>query len=103
MNIRLVVLTTGEQLLANVTEQTATSITVTKPAIIIPAGEGKLGVIPWLPYSNIESTGVTFQNSHIVCQVEPKTDLANHYNSIFGNGIVIPNSSLATPELKLAD
>jgi hypothetical protein len=102
MNIRLVVLTTGEQLLTTVTEQTETSVTITKPSIIIPAGKGELGLMPWLPYTNIETTGVTLKASHVVCVVEPRVELANHYSSMFGNGIVIPDSSIATPELKLA-
>lgn len=103
MNIRLVVLTTGEQLLANVTEQTATHTTINKPAIIIPTGKGELGFMPWLPYTNVDTTGVVLQNTHVVCAVEPKTELANHYNSMFGNGIVVPDSSIARPELKLTN
>ena len=104
MNIRLVVLTTGEQLLTTVTEQTETAVTITKPTIIIPTGnKGELGLMPWLPYTNVETTGVTLKSSHVVCVVEPRTELANHYSSMFGNGIVIPDSSISTAQLKLAE
>lgn len=103
MNIRLVVLTTGEQLLTTVTEQTDTTVTITKPTIIIPTGKGELGLMPWLPYTNVETTGVTLKSTHVVCVVEPRTELANHYSSMFGSGIVVPDSSISTAQLKLVD
>lgn len=103
MNIRLVVLTTGEQLLTTVTEQTETTVTITKPTIIIPTGKGELGLMPWLPYTNVETNGVTLKSTHVVCVVEPRTELANHYSSMFGSGIVVPDSSISTAQLKLVD
>jgi hypothetical protein len=36
--------------------------------------------------------------------VAAKTDLANHYNSAFGNGLVVPvQQEVVAPELKLVE
>ena len=42
--IKLVRLVSGEELLCDVTSETESSITIKNPLIMVPTGEGKIGV-----------------------------------------------------------
>ena len=100
--IQIVGLMTGEQIIAKVEEQDG-GLLLKGAAILIPAGKGELGMAPWIPYGNTEN-GVFINTNAIVWSVEAKTDLANHYNGAFGNGLIVPTpQELSVPELKLVD
>ena len=95
-------MTTGEQLIAKVEEQ-ENGLLVKKAAILVPAGKGELGLAPWLPYSDSEN-GVLVQWHAVAWHVNAKIDLANHYNSAFVNGLVVPQpAEVAAPDLKLVE
>ena len=103
-DIKIVRLTTGEELVASV-EETDESCTLTNPAILIPAGKDQLAFGQWLPYGEI-SEGVTIDKRYIVFIVDPITDLLNQYSTSFGSGLVIPSTSgsirgAGEPNLKL--
>jgi len=100
--IQLVGLTTGEQLIAKV-EQQENGLLLKKAAILVPAGKGELGMAPWIPYGEIEN-GILVRWNAIAWHVDAKMDLANHYNSAFGNGLVVPvQQEVVAPELKLVE
>lgn len=100
--IQLVGMTTGEQLIAKVEVQEE-GLLLKKAAILVPSGKGELGMAPWIPYGNVEDGIVVFWNA-IAWHVDAKTDLANHYNTVFGNGLVVPaQQEVVAPELKLVE
>jgi len=87
--VKIVRLTTGEELIAKVKE-TDDSVTVRKPAILIPTGKDQLAFGQWLPYSNIPD-GLTISKQYVIFIVEPIKELANQYSEMFGSGIVVPD------------
>jgi hypothetical protein len=91
--IKLVGLQGGEQLIAQiVNEDFANSIvTLKNPAILIPAGQGKLALVPWLPYTNAEE-GITTRGVNFI--VAPQESLLNEYNTGFISGLVVPSKSV---------
>ena len=100
--IQLVGLTTGEQLIAKVEEQEG-GLLLKKAAILVPAGKGELGMAPWIPYGETEN-GIVVRWNAIAWSVAAKTDLANHYNSAFVNGLVVPSpGEVVAPDLKLVE
>jgi len=100
--IQLVGLTTGEQLIAKVEEQEG-GLLLKKAAILVPAGKGELGMAPWIPYGETEN-GIVVRWNAIAWNIAAKTDLANHYNSAFGNGLVVPTpGEVVAPDLKLVE
>ena len=86
--IKIVRLTTGEELIAKVKE-TDDTVTVKNPAILIPTGKDQLAFGQWLPYSDI-SDGLTISKQYVIFIVEPMTELANQYSTMFGSGLVVP-------------
>jgi hypothetical protein len=102
MKIQVIGLVTGEQLIAK-TEEQENGVLLKNAAILLPAGKGELGMAPWIPYCETEN-GVLVDSKAIAWHVAAKTDLANHYNSAFGNGLVVPvQQEVVAPELKLVE
>ena len=52
--IKLVRLTSGEELIANVDMKDSNKPVLHNAIIMIPVGEGKIGFMPWLPYTKAE-------------------------------------------------
>ena len=90
--IQVVGLVTGEQILAKV-EEKKTGLILKSPVILLPAGKpGELGMAPWLPYSE-QTDGILVRWNAIAWNVDAKTELANHFNATFINGIVTPTAA----------
>jgi hypothetical protein len=96
-NIKLVRLSTGEELLAKC-ENTATGVKVTDPMILVPLGQGKLGFAKWLPYANTDK-GVEIASNYVMFILDPDTELTNQYMSA-SSGLVLPTPA-GGPQLKI--
>jgi hypothetical protein len=81
----------GEDVLAELENETDTTITVSKPAIIltIPQQNGTMNVqmLPWTQFSEEKSFVVS--KTHLYFKTKPVIDLVNNYNRMFGSGIQI--------------
>jgi hypothetical protein len=86
-------ISSGEEIIGNVTESTETHVTIDDVAsvLMMPGGAGgqrvQLGLAPFLPYS--EDGKFTINKSYVIVEFEPNTDMINNYNRIFGSGIQI--------------
>lgn len=74
-NMKLVRLSSGEEIVGEVTAERDNSITIKNGHLLIPAGEGKIGFMPFAPYTNAKD-GVNISNNFVVFQVDPVPDLA---------------------------
>jgi len=88
-DVKIVRLTTGEELVSKVKESDE-EITLTNPTILIPAGKDQLAFGQWMPYAEI-SDGITINKKYVVFITDPVTELLNQYSSSFGSGIVVPD------------
>jgi len=86
--IQIVRLTSGEELIAK-TEETKTTITLKKPAILIPAGKDQLAFGQWLPYADIKD-GIEISKDYVVFVVDPMEEMVSKYEQAFGSGLVVP-------------
>jgi hypothetical protein len=102
MNVQVIGLKTGEQLLSEVQEQTNEGYLLKKPSIIVPAGDKGLGFAPWIPYTKA-ANGVMLKHDAISFVVEPLEELKNHYVGTIVGGLVVPSSEVATPKLQLTE
>lgn len=77
--MKLVRLVSGEEIVAVVEESKNTagkSVILKDGYLLIPAGEGKIGFMPFAPYTKAKD-GVEISMEHIVFIVEPLEELAN--------------------------
>ena len=88
MNIRVVRLISGEELIGDWNEE---KYTITNPVVMLPVGKDQLGFSPWIPY--VEEEEVPLKEQHILAILTPDTKLQNEYSRVYGSGLVMPEDS----------
>lgn len=105
INVKLVRMITGEELIAEIMPSSDTEVKMRNPVRIVvipqdprmqhdPNRKEQIGLAPWAHFT--EDRIFTVDKSHVVCIMNPIKDFINQYNTMFG-GIVMPNSSLLVP------
>ena len=49
MNVKLIRMSSGEDVVANVIEEKESSVVLEEPIVAVPTGSGQLGFAPWSP------------------------------------------------------
>jgi hypothetical protein len=100
-NVKLIRMVSGEEVIAKVLDETQDGGLVLKnPCILLPAGQGRLALVPWMPYAETENMEVP--SKVVAFQVTPKIDLVNEYNTM-NSGLIVPDKSVASPKLTLVE
>lgn len=89
-NIKVVRLTTGEEVIANVVENQST-ITLEKPLLLIPMQEGKLTFATWLPY--MEGNELEVNRNSVMFSFTPAKQMEDQYASATGQ-IITPDKKI---------
>lgn len=91
--IKIVRLQSGEEIICKCTINSKTgTVTLKKAAIIIPVGQGKIALAPFMQYADI-SDGLEIKDQHIMFIVDPVDEFANEYNTGFGSGLVVAGAN----------
>ena len=88
MNVKIVKLTSGEELFGEFNEQQSV---IKNPVVMIPVSKEQIAFQPWLPYS--EDKDYTLKPEHILIIATAAEAIATEYNRIYGSGIVIPSDA----------
>ena len=87
----LVRLSSGEEIIGEVTE-TENLITIKDGYTLIPAGEGRIGMMPFMAYTKANN-GVTIDKKFVMFMIEPADDLQEQVKSM-GSSIVTPKKDI---------
>ena len=98
MATRIVRLVTGEEIICDFSCEDGTA-TFKNAAVLVPAGNGQLALMPWMMYAELEGNSVSFSDEHIMFDVAPRKELMNEYNKTIGSGLVVPEAT--KPSLSL--
>ena len=79
--VRLVRITTGEELLCEIHEQTQLSMTVKDPVLLIPNAD-KIGFMPYMPYTEIGIFGLEIKQDHVMFNLQPTDEMIDSYNKM---------------------
>ena len=95
-NVQLLRLTSGEELLSDVDlNGIDTEEVVIKDAIcLIPAGEGKIGFMPFMPYTKAKD-GLELDMKHIMFMVEPNDMLLEQHRNATSE-LAVPSKKIVT-------
>ena len=85
MNVKIIKLISGEELIGEFDEKTNA---ITNPVVMIPVSDKSIGFSPWIPYSEDKSFNLKKEQIQIIAT--PSKVITNEYNKAFGSGIVIP-------------
>ena len=87
MNIKVVRLVSGEELIGGWNEETKT---ITNPVVMIPVAKDQLGFQPWIPYAEEEDMILKDHLIMVICTPDKK--LQNEYNRVYGSGLIVPDA-----------
>ncbi len=85
--IRLIRLTSGEEILVTILKENDISTTVKNPILLIPNKE-QIGFIPYMSYCDIDN-GLGIRNEDIMFNLKPTEELIKNYNKMTTN-VVTP-------------
>ena len=88
-NIKIVRLTTGEELICS-TKVSSTGYTLKDVAILIPTQNNQLGLAPFMAYSDAKD-GMEIPRSYVMFMVDPVETLKKQYQTMFSK--IITNES----------
>lgn len=87
MNIKIVKLFNGEELIGEYDEKTNV---IKNPVVMIPVNKEQIAFQPWLPYA--EDKEYQLKETMIIITATPTSTILNEYNRVFGSGIVVPSA-----------
>ena len=101
MNLKLLRLRSGEDVICEVLKESAELIFIKNPAMLMPVGsqgqQMQMGMAPWMPFS--DQNEFEIPRDWLVIMSDVVKDIANNYNQIFGSGIVVPDIKVDTKTL----
>lgn len=90
-DIKLVRLSTGEEVIGRIRE-TENTVAIVDGILLVPAGEGKMGMIPFVPYS--DGSDVVVNREHVMFITNPGDQLKAQIVKMT-SGIEIPTEGLS--------
>jgi len=92
MTVKLIRMWSGEDVIADLIKDQASSITITDPIVAVPSQQqGQIAFAPWSPLSQKGEIEIT--SKYIVYTTDPQPDIIEQYNSMYGK-ISKPNKKL---------
>ena len=91
IDVKLIRIITGEEIIAELLEETDTSIKVQNGLVVLPGPQG-VGFAPWATVISKENPEITVQKTHIVYIAEVQEDVSSKYNEMFGSKLKLPES-----------
>jgi hypothetical protein len=88
MNVKLIRVVTGEEIVAEVVSETDDTITVQNALVVLPTNNG-VGFAPWATVISKDEPEIIVSRNHLVYVAEVQDDVASKYKEMFGN-IITP-------------
>ena len=88
MNVKLIRITSGEDLICDLLNETDDSITFNDAIVAVPAGNGQIGFAPWSPLLSKDD------KKFVMYVSEPQDQILTEYKSMFSK-IIAPSTKLA--------
>lgn len=79
--MKLVRISSGEEVIGDITETTDT-VTIKKGYVLIPGGEGKIAFMPFMPYTKSWKEGLEINKSNILFVADPVDELVAQVESV---------------------
>jgi len=88
--VKLVRMKSGEEIIGKYLINEDGSTHLDKPVILVPTGEGSVGLMPYMPYTSVSDSGLDIPEDFVLFVLSVHEELLNHYNAQFGSGLVVP-------------
>ena len=91
IDVKLIRIITGEEVVAELLEETASYIKVQNGLVVLPTAQS-VGFAPWATVISKENPEIIVQKTHVVYMAEVQEDVAKKYNEMYGSKLVTPSS-----------
>ena len=96
INLQILKLTTGEDILTEIVDQTIATVSFKNPVriVVVPSKDPRspsVGFAPWGEFS--QNKEFVIDKSHVVCTMVPIQEFVNQYNTMF-SGILMPDKKI---------
>jgi hypothetical protein len=92
MNVKLIRMWSGEDVIADLIRDNDDTIIVVNPIVAIPAGQGQMGFAPWSPLLKGKGEEIEVKKSYVVYVADTQEEIVDQYTQMF--------STIATPPSK---
>ena len=98
MNIKTIKLKNSEEVLCEVLDnkENTETITIKNPCVLVPSGQNGIAMAPWLPFADIEKTGVDIPRDTIMFIADVVEEIQSQYEQQF-SAVVTPKQKIITP------
>ena len=93
MDIKLIRIISGEEIVAEVLDFSNGVLTIKNPLVVIPQ-QGQVGFAPWATVIDTERPEIGLDMRHVIDAVEVASDVRTQYAKIFGSNIITPDKEL---------
>ena len=93
MNVKLIRMWSGEDVVADLIEEKEDSIVFCNPIVAVPAGNGQMGFAPWSPLLKEKGEELEVTKKYVVYIADTQDQIIEQYESMF--------SVIQTPSKKL--
>ena len=91
IDVKLLRIVTGEEVIAELLSETEDTITVQNGLAVLPTNNG-VGFAPWATVISKENPEITISKNHLVYVAEVQEDVCKKYNEMFGSKLITPDS-----------
>jgi len=90
INVKLLRIVTGEEVIAELLSETEETITVQNGLVVLPSGNS-YGFAPWATVIDQDNPEITMVRSHIVYIAEVDSSVKKKYNDFYGSKLITPD------------
>ena len=91
IDVKLIRIVTGEEIIAELLEETESYIKVQNGLVVIPSTQG-VGFAPWATIISKEKPEITLDKRNLIYVVDLDEEVIKKYNEMFGSKLVTPAS-----------
>ena len=93
MNVKVIRMWSGEDVVTDLLEVKEDSIVITNPLVAVPTRDGQMGFAPWAPLISGKNVDLDIARKYIVYISETQEEIVENYTQMF--------STIQTPSKKL--
>jgi hypothetical protein len=83
MNVKLIRMWSGEDVVADLIEEKEDSIVFCNPIVAVPAGQGQMGFAPWSPLLKGKNEELEVTKNYVVYIADTQEQIEEQYRDMF--------------------
>ena len=94
MTIKLIRMSSGEDVIATVLNETDASVQIKDPIVLVPAQNNQIGFAPWSPVLDRAVESIDISKNFVVFISDPNEAVIENHRAIFSNLVTPPEKKL---------